>query len=223
MEIALLSQFEHENIVQYYGTDKISHKFGALFTDFNLQKRTFLCHLYFKVLLFGEHDEGYHELSAKTKTFFSTAIAKWDAEFYVKVDDDVHVNLGMSTLCYLKGSGILHPYQPGKKRKDTICIALADDTHDQFKIRMNNVVITPFKTQTRIWLGEVLHKRLHDQLTISDLLADGELLVVATTYCVDFILVESVKVERLFVLVLALFSLYIYSYMTVKSPLKGDE
>ncbi|RWR87413.1 beta-1,3-galactosyltransferase 7-like protein [Cinnamomum micranthum f. kanehirae] len=42
-----------------------------------------------------EHIEGYHELSAKTKTFFSTAVAKWDAEFYVKVDDDVHVNLGM--------------------------------------------------------------------------------------------------------------------------------
>ncbi|XP_024020801.1 beta-1,3-galactosyltransferase 7 isoform X1 [Morus notabilis] len=42
-----------------------------------------------------EHVEGYHELSAKTKTFFSTAVAKWDADFYVKVDDDVHVNLGM--------------------------------------------------------------------------------------------------------------------------------
>ncbi|KAG4954666.1 hypothetical protein GYH30_040283 [Glycine max] len=42
-----------------------------------------------------EHVEGYHELSAKTKTFFSTAVAKWDAEFYVKVDDDVHVNLGV--------------------------------------------------------------------------------------------------------------------------------
>ncbi|KAK8950869.1 Beta-1,3-galactosyltransferase 7 [Platanthera zijinensis] len=42
-----------------------------------------------------DHVEGYHELSAKTKIFFSTAVAKWDAEFYVKVDDDVHVNLGM--------------------------------------------------------------------------------------------------------------------------------
>ncbi|GAV59320.1 Galactosyl_T domain-containing protein/DUF4094 domain-containing protein [Cephalotus follicularis] len=42
-----------------------------------------------------EHVEGYHELSAKTKTFFATAVAKWDAEFYIKVDDDVHVNLGM--------------------------------------------------------------------------------------------------------------------------------
>lgn len=34
------------------------------------------------------------ELSAKTKTYFSTAVALWDAEFYIKVDDDVHVNLG---------------------------------------------------------------------------------------------------------------------------------
>ncbi|CAN8275586.1 unnamed protein product [Cochlearia groenlandica] len=42
-----------------------------------------------------EHVEGYHELSAKTKIFFLSAVAKWDAEFYIKVDDDVHVNLGM--------------------------------------------------------------------------------------------------------------------------------
>ncbi|KAL6555864.1 Beta-1,3-galactosyltransferase 7 [Orobanche hederae] len=41
-----------------------------------------------------EHVEGYHELSAKTKSFFSTAVDRWDADFYVKVDDDVHVNLG---------------------------------------------------------------------------------------------------------------------------------
>uniref|UniRef100_A0A7N0UPF4 Hexosyltransferase n=1 Tax=Kalanchoe fedtschenkoi TaxID=63787 RepID=A0A7N0UPF4_KALFE len=42
-----------------------------------------------------EHVEGYHELSAKTKIYFSTAVAQWDADFYIKVDDDVHVNLGM--------------------------------------------------------------------------------------------------------------------------------
>lgn len=28
--------------------------------------------------------------------FFSTAVSIWDADFYVKVDDDVHVNLGIS-------------------------------------------------------------------------------------------------------------------------------
>ncbi|KAF9682570.1 hypothetical protein SADUNF_Sadunf05G0122800 [Salix dunnii] len=38
-----------------------------------------------------EHVEGYHELSAKTKFLLSSAVAMWDAEFYVKVDDDVHV------------------------------------------------------------------------------------------------------------------------------------
>ncbi|CAN1339782.1 Probable beta-1,3-galactosyltransferase 2 [Linum perenne] len=40
-----------------------------------------------------EHVEGYLELSAKTKTYFATAVALWDAEFYVKVDDDIHVNI----------------------------------------------------------------------------------------------------------------------------------
>ncbi|XP_073025512.1 probable beta-1,3-galactosyltransferase 4 isoform X1 [Primulina eburnea] len=44
-------------------------------------------------LLRLEHVEGYLELSAKTKTYFTTAIALWDADFYVKVDDDVHVNI----------------------------------------------------------------------------------------------------------------------------------
>ncbi|THG00324.1 hypothetical protein TEA_030048 [Camellia sinensis var. sinensis] len=40
-----------------------------------------------------EHVEGYLELSAKTKMFFTTAVGLWDADFFVKVDDDVHVNI----------------------------------------------------------------------------------------------------------------------------------
>lgn len=40
-----------------------------------------------------EHVEGYLELSSKTKTYFTTALSLWDAEYYVKVDDDVHVNI----------------------------------------------------------------------------------------------------------------------------------
>ena len=43
---------------------------------------------------FQEHVEGYLELSAKTKVYFATAVSMWDANFYVKVDDDVHVNIG---------------------------------------------------------------------------------------------------------------------------------
>lgn len=41
-----------------------------------------------------DHVEGYLELSAKTKIYFAAAVALWDADFYVKVDDDVHVNIG---------------------------------------------------------------------------------------------------------------------------------
>ncbi|KAL4201415.1 hypothetical protein AMTRI_Chr02g215950 [Amborella trichopoda] len=40
-----------------------------------------------------EHVEGYLELSAKTKIYFATAVSLWDADFYIKVDDDVHVNI----------------------------------------------------------------------------------------------------------------------------------
>ncbi|CAL4972864.1 unnamed protein product [Urochloa decumbens] len=42
-----------------------------------------------------DHAEGYHELSSKTRIYFTAAVATWDADFYVKVDDDVHLNLGM--------------------------------------------------------------------------------------------------------------------------------
>ena len=45
-----------------------------------------------------EHVEGYLELSKKTKVYFATAVSLWDAEFYVKVDDDVHVNIGKRPL-----------------------------------------------------------------------------------------------------------------------------
>ncbi|KAF8086470.1 hypothetical protein N665_0624s0011 [Sinapis alba] len=54
-----------------------------------------------------DHVEGYYNLSAKTKTFFSSAVATWDAEFYVKIDDDVHVNLGM-----LASTLALHRHKP---------------------------------------------------------------------------------------------------------------
>ena len=45
-----------------------------------------------------DHVEGYLELSAKTKIYFATAVSMWDAEFYIKVDDDIHVNIGKEIL-----------------------------------------------------------------------------------------------------------------------------
>lgn len=43
-------------------------------------------------------------------------------------------------------------YFQGKKRKDTICIALADDTCEEPKIRMNKVV----RSNLRVRLGDVV-------------------------------------------------------------------
>ncbi|KAK3021711.1 hypothetical protein RJ639_046057 [Escallonia herrerae] len=40
-----------------------------------------------------DHVEAYQDLSAKTKLYFAIAAGLWDADFYVKVDDDVHVNI----------------------------------------------------------------------------------------------------------------------------------
>ncbi|XP_049380063.1 probable beta-1,3-galactosyltransferase 8 [Solanum stenotomum] len=49
----------------------------------------------YKDFLRLDHIEGYHELSTKTRLYFSKVVSIWDADFYVKVDDDVHLNLGM--------------------------------------------------------------------------------------------------------------------------------
>ncbi|KAI9071423.1 hypothetical protein K1719_046619, partial [Acacia pycnantha] len=49
----------------------------------------------YKDFLRLDHIEGYHELSSKTRLYFSTIVSFWDAEFYMKVDDDIHLNLGM--------------------------------------------------------------------------------------------------------------------------------
>ncbi|CAN6466240.1 unnamed protein product [Victoria cruziana] len=38
------------------------------------------------------HIEGYRKLSSKTLAYFSTALTKRVADFFIKVDDDVHVN-----------------------------------------------------------------------------------------------------------------------------------
>lgn len=48
----------------------------------------------YKDFLRLDHIEGYHELSTKTRLYFSKVVTIWDADFYVKVDDDVHLNLG---------------------------------------------------------------------------------------------------------------------------------
>ncbi|MCO5561673.1 hypothetical protein L7F22_015294 [Adiantum nelumboides] len=67
-------------------------------------------------------------------------------------DDNSVVSLNMETMEKLqlfRGDTIL---LKGKKRKDTVCIVLADDTCEAHKIRMNKVV----RTNLRVRLGDVV-------------------------------------------------------------------
>ena len=40
------------------------------------------------------HEEAQEELPNKTKLFFASAVQLWDADFYVKVDDNIDIDLG---------------------------------------------------------------------------------------------------------------------------------
>ncbi|KAE8732806.1 putative beta-1,3-galactosyltransferase 9 [Hibiscus syriacus] len=44
-------------------------------------------------LILEGHEEAQEELPKKVKSFFSTAVQNWDAEFYVKVDDKIGIDL----------------------------------------------------------------------------------------------------------------------------------
>lgn len=44
-------------------------------------------------LFLEDHVESDDSLSLKSKSYFSTAVEQWDSEFYVKVDDDIFVNI----------------------------------------------------------------------------------------------------------------------------------
>ncbi|KAH7671913.1 Glycosyl transferase family 31 protein [Dioscorea alata] len=44
-------------------------------------------------LILESHEEAQEELPKKAKFFFSTAFDTWDAEFYVKVDDNINLDL----------------------------------------------------------------------------------------------------------------------------------
>lgn len=63
------------------------------------------------------------------------------------LNNSINVFLFLIELNYLTVIAI-----QGKKRKDTICIALADDTCDEPKIRMNKVV----RSNLRVRLGDVV-------------------------------------------------------------------
>lgn len=44
-------------------------------------------------LILESHEEAAEELPSKAKIFFSAAVEAWDAEFYVKVEDNINLDL----------------------------------------------------------------------------------------------------------------------------------
>ncbi|KAK9102075.1 hypothetical protein Sjap_019329 [Stephania japonica] len=57
-------------------------------------------------LILDGHEEAAEELPKKAKFFFSAALANWDAEFYVKVDDDINIDLhGLTEILESRSAG----------------------------------------------------------------------------------------------------------------------
>ncbi|KAG6428410.1 hypothetical protein SASPL_112661 [Salvia splendens] len=77
------------------------------------------------------HEEGHHELPSKTQNYFSTAVAMWDADFYVKVDDDVHVNIGQ---CIMLLSEILQQIEEAHIGEKHVCFVDAYFTDMQMRM-----------------------------------------------------------------------------------------
>lgn len=50
--------------------------------------------LWWYVSLQDDHVESDDDLTQKTRIFFSKAVNMWDADFYVKMDDNIGLNLG---------------------------------------------------------------------------------------------------------------------------------
>ena len=54
------------------------------------------------MLIYQEgHEEAQEELSKKVKFFFSTAVQNWDADFYIKVDDNIDIDLGRTSSLFI--------------------------------------------------------------------------------------------------------------------------
>ncbi|KAI9092229.1 hypothetical protein K1719_027729 [Acacia pycnantha] len=52
------------------------------------------------LLVLEGHEEAQEELLKKMKFFFSAAVQNWDADFYVKVDDNIDLDLGIRPFKY---------------------------------------------------------------------------------------------------------------------------
>ncbi|KAL1562323.1 Hydroxyproline O-galactosyltransferase hpgt3 [Salvia divinorum] len=87
-EVDALAKLEQKGIVVRFVIGRSPNRGDTLdrnIDEENLTKKDFL--------ILDFHEEAEEELPKKAKYFFSTAVQMWDAEFYVKVDDNVDLQL----------------------------------------------------------------------------------------------------------------------------------
>ncbi|RXH68792.1 hypothetical protein DVH24_031125 [Malus domestica] len=99
----------------------------------------------------------YSDSMGKTRDFSTALLERKKAANRLLVDDTVHDNNSvvalhrdtMEKLQLFSGDTVLIK---GKKRRDTICVVVADDTCDEPKLRVNKVV----RSNLRVMLGDVV-------------------------------------------------------------------
>ncbi|KAA8550004.1 hypothetical protein F0562_001688 [Nyssa sinensis] len=103
------------------------------------------------------HEAESSDSKGAVKDFSTAILERMKAPNRLVVDEAIHDDNSvvamhpatMEKLQLFRGDTFLIK---GKKRRDTICIALADDACDEPKIRMNKVV----RTNLRVRLGDVV-------------------------------------------------------------------
>ncbi|KAJ8538850.1 hypothetical protein K7X08_032319 [Anisodus acutangulus] len=83
-----LSKLEEKGVIVRFVIGRSPNRGDSLDRNINEENRATK-----DFLILESHEEAQEELPKKAKYFFSSAIQTWDAEFYVKVDDNIDVDL----------------------------------------------------------------------------------------------------------------------------------
>ncbi|KAK3020360.1 hypothetical protein RJ639_047813 [Escallonia herrerae] len=83
-----LKKLEERGVVIRFVIGRSANRGDSL--DRNIDEES---HMANDFLILDSHEEAQEELPKKAKFFFSTAVQNWDAEFYVKVDDSINLDL----------------------------------------------------------------------------------------------------------------------------------
>ncbi|KAF9681263.1 hypothetical protein SADUNF_Sadunf06G0207600 [Salix dunnii] len=83
-----LKKLEERGVVIRFVIGRSANRGDSLDRNINSENRSTK-----DFLILEGHEEAQEELPKKVKSFFSTAVQTWDAEFYVKVDDNINLDL----------------------------------------------------------------------------------------------------------------------------------